>query len=94
MEASETPIEDTKTDTVPHGHSLDAQSAGHENGDAFMPTNGVGEDEASRLKDLATDVRDQDDLERDINRQADQLLNAQAIERDQKRLDKTKSEKE
>ena len=28
-----------------------------------------GEDEASRLKALATDVRDQDDLERDIGRQ-------------------------
>ena len=27
------------------------------------------EDEASRLKDLATDVRDQDDLERAIGRQ-------------------------
>ena len=29
----------------------------------------LGQDEASRLKDLATEVRDQDDLERDINRQ-------------------------
>ncbi len=28
-----------------------------------------GEDEASRLRALATDVRDQDDLERDIGRQ-------------------------
>ena len=28
-----------------------------------------GQDEASRLKSLATDVRDQDDLERDIGRQ-------------------------
>ncbi len=28
-----------------------------------------GDDEASRLRDLATDVRDQDDLERDIGRQ-------------------------
>ena len=28
-----------------------------------------GRDEASRLKALSTDVRDQDDLERDINRQ-------------------------
>lgn len=29
----------------------------------------IGEEEALRLKDLATEVRDQDDLERDINRQ-------------------------
>ena len=54
----------------------------------------LAEDEASRLKDLATGVRDQDDLERDINRQADQLLTEQADERDQKRLEKTQVERE
>ncbi|KAI4118397.1 MAG: hypothetical protein LQ345_001566 [Seirophora villosa] len=53
-----------------------------------------GEDEATRLRALAADVRDQDDLERDVGRQADQLLTEQANERDQKRLDKTHSEKE
>ena len=54
----------------------------------------LGEDEASRLKDLATEVRDQDDLERDIGRQADQLLTEQADERDNKRLEKTRGDKE
>ena len=54
----------------------------------------LGEDEASRLKDLATEVRDQDDLERDIGRQADQLLIQQADERDTKRLEKTQGDKE
>jgi len=53
----------------------------------------IGEDEATRLKDLATEVRDQDDLERDIGRQADQLLTNQANERDRKRLEKTQAEK-
>lgn len=53
----------------------------------------LGEDEASRLKDLATEVRDQDDLERDIGRQADQLLIQQADERDTKRLEKTQADK-
>ncbi|KAI4132295.1 MAG: hypothetical protein LQ338_000756 [Usnochroma carphineum] len=53
-----------------------------------------GEDEATRLRALAADVRDQDDLERDVGRQADQLLTEQANERDQKRLDKTQSEKD
>ncbi|CAO1598479.1 DNA repair protein rhp26 [Xanthoria calcicola] len=53
-----------------------------------------GEDEATRLRALAADVRDQDDLERDVGRQADQLLTEQANERDQKRLDKTMSDKE
>ena len=54
----------------------------------------VGGDEESRLRALATDVRNQDDLERDIGRQADQLLTEQANERDQKRLEKTRADKE
>ncbi|KAL8849013.1 MAG: hypothetical protein Q9221_005974 [Calogaya cf. arnoldii] len=53
-----------------------------------------GEDEATRLRALAADVRDQDDLERDVGRQADQMLTEQANERDQKRLDKTIADKE
>ncbi|KAL8774498.1 MAG: hypothetical protein Q9209_000871 [Squamulea sp. 1 TL-2023] len=53
-----------------------------------------GEDEATRLHALAADIRDQDDLERDVGRQADQMLTDQANERDQKRLDKTMSDKE
>ncbi|KAL4965278.1 DNA-dependent ATPase RAD26 [Aspergillus stella-maris] len=51
-------------------------------------------DEASRLKELQADIRDQETLERDITRQADRLLMEQAEERDNKRLDKTKLEKE
>ncbi|KZF22723.1 putative DNA repair protein Rhp26/Rad26 [Xylona heveae TC161] len=54
----------------------------------------LGEDEASRLKELTANVRDQDELERDISRQADRLLLEQADERDQKRLDKSNAEKE
>ncbi|KAL8702810.1 MAG: hypothetical protein Q9201_004026 [Fulgogasparrea decipioides] len=53
-----------------------------------------GEDEVTRLRALAADVRDQDDLERDVGRQADQMLTEQANERDQKRLDKTLSDKQ
>ncbi|RDW67192.1 DNA-dependent ATPase RAD26 [Aspergillus mulundensis] len=51
-------------------------------------------DEASRLKELQADIRDQDALERDITRQADRLLMEQADERDSKRLDRTRQEKE
>ena len=51
------------------------------------------DDEASRLKNLATEIRDQTDLERDVNRQADQLLTDQADERDRKRLERTEAEK-
>nr|KMM69324.1 DNA repair and recombination protein RAD26 [Coccidioides posadasii RMSCC 3488] len=50
-------------------------------------------DESSRLRALDAAVRDQNDLERDIGRQADRLLTEQANERDQKRLDRTKNEK-
>jgi DNA excision repair protein ERCC-6 len=52
------------------------------------------DDEAAQLAELATGVRDQDDLERDIGRQADQLLQKQADERDQKRLDKTQRDRD
>ena len=49
-------------------------------------------DEETRLKFLTTGARDQDDLERDIGRQADQLLTEQADERDKKRMEKAEAE--
>ncbi|KAK4619413.1 DNA repair protein rhp26 [Fulvia fulva] len=51
-------------------------------------------DEAAQLAALGAGVRDQDDLERDIGQQADQLLVEQADERDQKRLEKTQKERD
>ncbi|KAH7045227.1 DNA repair and recombination protein RAD26 [Macrophomina phaseolina] len=51
------------------------------------------DDEESRLRFLTT-VRDQDDLERDIGRQADKMLTEQADERDNKRMQKTVMEKQ
>jgi DNA excision repair protein ERCC-6 len=50
--------------------------------------------ESDRLKVLQTEVRDQDDLERDIGRQADMLLFEQANARDQQRMQKTISSKD
>lgn len=55
---------------------------------------GQDQDEASQLAALAAGVRDQDDLERDIGRQADKMLLEQADERDKKRLEKTQKDKE
>lgn len=52
-----------------------------------------GVDESERLRSLQAEVRDQDDLERDIGRQADRLLLEQANERDQQRLQKTLGQK-
>jgi DNA excision repair protein ERCC-6 len=45
-------------------------------------------DEASALKGLTENVRDQDDLERDITNQANLVMIEQEDERDQKRIDK------
>ncbi len=49
-------------------------------------------DEETRLKFLTTGTRAQDDLERDIGRQADQLLTEQADGRDKKRIEKAEAE--
>ncbi|OJD20755.1 hypothetical protein ACJ73_07909 [Blastomyces percursus] len=57
------------------------------------PSTSVPDAESSRLRELQADVRDQDDLERDIGRQADKLLIEQADERDHKRLERTRVEK-
>ncbi|KAK5169669.1 DNA repair protein rhp26 [Saxophila tyrrhenica] len=51
-------------------------------------------DEAAQLADLGAGVRDQDDLERAIGQQADQLLIEQADERDKKRLEKTQKDRD
>ncbi|KAF4550886.1 DNA repair protein rhp26-like protein [Elsinoe fawcettii] len=50
-------------------------------------------DESTRLAALGAGTRDQDDLERDIGRQADALLTEQADERDNKRLEKTRTDR-
>ncbi|KAH3973115.1 hypothetical protein HBI23_227730 [Parastagonospora nodorum] len=49
-------------------------------------------DEETRLKFLTTGTRAQDDLERDIGRQADKLLTEQADARDKKRIEKAEAE--
>jgi len=49
-------------------------------------------DEQTRLKLLTTGTRAQDDLERDIGRQADQMLTEQADVRDKKRIEKLEGE--
>ncbi|CAG8585468.1 unnamed protein product [Penicillium salamii] len=51
-------------------------------------------DEASRLRGLHADVRNQDDLERDITRQADKALAEKAEDNDIKRLEKTLVDRE
>ncbi|EEA24894.1 DNA repair protein rhp26 [Talaromyces marneffei ATCC 18224] len=50
-------------------------------------------DETARLRELEANVRNQDELERELGHQADQLLIEQADERDQKRIERTTKEK-
>lgn len=49
--------------------SLQQAAAGPNDDEIAGNINTQGEDETSRLKALTTEVRDQDDLERDIGRQ-------------------------
>lgn len=49
---------------------------------------------ANRLKALGGEIRDQNDVEREVGRQADELLLKQGNERDEKRLEKAKVDKD
>lgn len=53
-----------------------------------IPSVDSAADEASALKDLTENVRDQDELERDITNQANQVLIEQEDDRDLKRIDR------
>ncbi|KAL4799361.1 SNF2 family N-terminal domain-containing protein [Aspergillus venezuelensis] len=90
QDASQEPLPESQTEEVSPSVSVVPPPT-----DETAPMQDAGPtDEASRLKELQADIRDQDTLERDITRQADRLLMEQAEERDNKRLDKTKLEKE
>lgn len=93
MDQSKNPENDDETNDVQDsGHSAEGSYGKPQPSLVLGDT--LGEDEASRLKDLAIEVRDQDDLERDIGHQADHLLTEQADERDKKRLERTHGDKE
>jgi len=64
-------------------------------GPPSSPTSPAQDDSTaqSRLAALGASVRDQDDLERNINLQASQLLTSQSLEREHKRLQKTEAER-
>lgn len=91
-----------RTDTAPLSLVADKhavldvpQPQDTENGHASTKEQDPREDEeAAQLAALSAGMRDQDDLERYIGRQADQMLIEQADERDRKRLEKTQNEKD
>ncbi|KAJ9652666.1 DNA repair protein rhp26 [Neophaeococcomyces mojaviensis] len=51
-------------------------------------------DESAVLEGLNAQARDQDDLERNIGREADRLLSEQAFQREQQRLDRVQDQKQ
>jgi DNA excision repair protein ERCC-6 len=69
-----------------NSHNELATPDGHQITDAAIDT-------SSRLRALNAEVRNQDDLERDIGREADRLLLEQGSERDRARLEKSKATK-
>jgi DNA excision repair protein ERCC-6 len=81
-------------DDEPHSRNLNLAStdehAEHSTTDGDQ-VNETAVDKSSRLRALNAEVRDQDDLERDIGREADRLLLEQARERDKNRLEKSKA---
>ncbi|KAL9598334.1 MAG: hypothetical protein Q9219_004562 [cf. Caloplaca sp. 3 TL-2023] len=82
------------------GSEVDGQQAGNGSTGSKSPSEfahpGIhGEDEATRLRALAADVRDQDDLERDVGRQArPSTIQLPQPTLNFTRLDKAQSEKE
>ncbi|KAF2712293.1 hypothetical protein K504DRAFT_400989 [Pleomassaria siparia CBS 279.74] len=88
-------LEPNATHELPFGDSTRYEgqdTTAQENAQDLVPDIPEDADEATRLKFLTTGTRDQDDLERDIGRQAEQLLVEQADERDKKRMEKTEAE--
>ena len=82
---SEVKLHRKNTDTIAEAAAAVADEALEDGnaGEIELPV-----DEASALKGLTENVRDQDDLERDITNQANHLMIEQEDERDQKRIDK------
>jgi len=77
-----------------HDHGDQSLDIDNDGAEAQLGSSHVDSAEQLRLRNLYTLVRDQDDLERDIGREADKLLLQQATQRDQQRLDKARGQRE
>jgi DNA excision repair protein ERCC-6 len=97
LAASESEVNpSTSNSSLPLNIPTEATNTMAEDAGAFPTDNTdsaklLGEDEASALQGLTENVRDQDDLERDITNQANLVMIEQEDERDQKRIDKVKA---
>lgn len=77
------------TDTIEEAAAVVADEALLSDSDA--DTKAQPQDEASALAGLTENVRNQDELERDITNQANQVMIEQEDQRDQKRIEKVKN---
>lgn len=68
--------------------------AGGNNGPAAASVPTLARDESTVLEGLDAQVQDQDDLERNIGREADRMLLEQANQREQQRLDRAHDQKQ
>jgi len=87
----ETP-EITVTTTDNSNHDEPSDGTAHDGAQDSAEELPSDADEEARLKMLTTGTRAQDDLERDIGRQADQMMTEQADARDKKRIEKLEAE--
>ncbi|RDL35234.1 putative DNA repair and recombination protein RAD26 [Venustampulla echinocandica] len=76
------------TDTIAEVPAAVAENANASLANDAVVADHLATDEASALQGLTENVRDQDDLERDITNQANLAMIEQEDERDQKRIDK------
>jgi len=92
-EGKQNPLESGPDGTLPTREAKDGVSVtpAPEEPSARPPDESL---ETTRLRGLDAQVRDQDDLERNIGREADRLLFEQANQRDRQRLDKSQAQKE
>ncbi|KAI1355709.1 SNF2 family N-terminal domain-containing protein [Xylaria sp. FL0043] len=82
----------TATGSAPPKHNGERVVENENDGDEDANSEPINTlDEAAALKDLAADVRDQDDLERDITYQASLALNSAEDKRDEKRIEKARN---
>jgi DNA excision repair protein ERCC-6 len=82
----------TVTNTHNSNHDEPNDAAAHDAAQDSVEELPSDADEEARLKMLTTGTRAQDDLERDIGRQADQMMTEQADARDKKRIEKLEAE--
>ncbi|KAK5939520.1 DNA repair protein rhp26 [Knufia obscura] len=78
---------------VTNGASDNPEGPSGDNEQTQVVPPSLARDESDVLQSLNAQVQDQDDLERNIGREADRLLSEQANQREQQRLDKVREQK-